>query len=164
MRIAFVSGGTRGIGRAIAERLHARGYRVIASGTRPERPVDLPKEIDYIGCNIGESEQRKAAFRYIEETYGCCCMCSFWDMVVERIMEAEEGETVEILEAVPCHRMPEKVMQALRERSDVTLVLNLQDGTQLIIEAGTALEAPVEPGHHCYAISWLVEHYMGVKV
>ena len=70
MKIAFVSGGTRGIGRAIADRLHARGYKVIASGTRPERPADLPAEIDYIGCNIGESEQRIAAFRYIEETYG----------------------------------------------------------------------------------------------
>ena len=70
MKIAFVSGGTRGIGRAIADRLHARGYKVIASGTRPERPADLPAEIDYIGCNIGEREQRIAAFRYIEETYG----------------------------------------------------------------------------------------------
>ena len=70
MRIAFVSGGTRGIGRAIADRLQARGYKVIASGTRPERPADLPDEMDYIGCNIGESGQRAAAFRYIRETYG----------------------------------------------------------------------------------------------
>ena len=70
MKIAFVSGGTRGIGRAIADRLHERDYKVIASGTRPERPADLPAEIDYIGCNIGDSEQRQAAFRYIEESYG----------------------------------------------------------------------------------------------
>ena len=66
MRIAFVSGGTRGIGRAIAERLHERGYKVLCSGTRPERPADLPKDIDYIGCNIGDGDQRRAAFRYIE--------------------------------------------------------------------------------------------------
>ena len=70
MKIAFVSGGTRGIGRAIADRLHDRGYKVIASGPRPERPADLPAELDYIGCNIGDSEQRQAAFRYIGETYG----------------------------------------------------------------------------------------------
>lgn len=70
MRIAFVSGGTRGIGRAIAERLHERGYKVLCSGTRAERPADLAEDIDYIGCNIGDSEQRRAAFRYIEETYG----------------------------------------------------------------------------------------------
>ena len=70
MKIAFVSGSTRGIGRAIADRLHDRGYQVIYSGTRPERPADLPADRDYIGCNIGDSEQRKAAFRHIEETYG----------------------------------------------------------------------------------------------
>ena len=70
MKIAFVSGGTRGIGRAIAERLHERGYKVIASGTRPERPADLPDDMDYIGCNIGNGEQRVAAFDYIAKTYG----------------------------------------------------------------------------------------------
>ena len=57
--------------------------------------------------------------------------------------------------------MPEKVMKALRERSDVTLVLNLRDGTQLIIPAGTALMG--YPGHCCYDIHWLVEYYMGEK-
>ena len=102
-------------------------------------------------------------YRYLEEVY-CCCQCSFWDMVVARIMAAEEGETVEILEIVPCDRMPEKVMKALRERSDVTLVLNLRDGTQLIIAAGTALEAPAKPGHHCYSMKWLYEYYMGKDI
>ena len=102
-------------------------------------------------------------YRYIEEIY-CCCQCSFWDMVVARIMAAEEGETVEILETVPCDRMPEKVMKALRERSDVTLVLNLRGGTQLIIGAGNALEAPEKPGHHCYSMEWLYEHYMGKDI
>lgn len=70
MKIAFVSGSTRGIGRAIADRLHDRGYRVIYSGTRQERPADLPADRDYFGCNIGDSQQRQAVFRYIEETYG----------------------------------------------------------------------------------------------
>lgn len=70
MRIAFVSGSTRGIGRAIADRLNDRGYRVVYSGTRQERPADLPADRDYFGCNIGDTQQRQAAFRYIEETYG----------------------------------------------------------------------------------------------
>lgn len=70
MKVAFVSGATRGIGRAIADRLVSSGYRVLYSGTRPERPADLPEDRDYIGCNIADSEQRKAAFAYIEEKYG----------------------------------------------------------------------------------------------
>lgn len=70
MKVAFVSGATRGIGRAIADRLHNAGYRVLYSGTRPERPADLPEDRDYIGCNIADGEQRKAAFAYISQHYG----------------------------------------------------------------------------------------------
>ena len=70
MKVAFVSGATRGIGRAIADRLHQSGYRVLYSGTRAERPADLPADRDYIGCNIAEREQRKAAFAYIDQHYG----------------------------------------------------------------------------------------------
>lgn len=70
MKVAFVSGATRGIGRAIADRLHERGYRVLYSGTRPERPADLPEDRDYIGCNIADGEQRKTAFDWIDQHYG----------------------------------------------------------------------------------------------
>lgn len=70
MKVAFVSGATRGIGRAIADRLYERGYQVLYSGTRAERPSDLPEDRDYIGCNISDSEQRKAAFDYIDKRYG----------------------------------------------------------------------------------------------
>ena len=70
MKVAFVSGATRGIGRAIADRLHDRGYQVLYSGTRAERPEDLPEDRDYIGCNISDSAQRKAAFDYIDKKYG----------------------------------------------------------------------------------------------
>lgn len=70
MKVAFVSGATRGIGRAIADRLHNAGYQALYSGTRAERPADLPEDRDYIGCNIADSEQRKAAFAYIDQKYG----------------------------------------------------------------------------------------------
>ena len=70
MKVAFVSGATRGIGRAIADRLFERGYQVLYSGTRAERPADLPEDRDYIGCNISDANQRKAAFEYIDRHYG----------------------------------------------------------------------------------------------
>lgn len=70
MKVAFVSGATRGIGRAIADRLYASGYHVLYSGTRNRRPDDLPVERDYIGCDISDPDQRKAAFEYIDRAYG----------------------------------------------------------------------------------------------
>ena len=62
--------------------------------------------------------------------------------------------------------MPEKIMRALRERDDVTLILHVENEETLIIEdlvieAGEALE--YEPGTICYEIEWLIEYYMKDK-
>ena len=65
MRCAFVTGSSRGIGRGIAERLQAEGWRVIFSGTRRERPADFPPEADYIPCDISRAEERQAALEEI---------------------------------------------------------------------------------------------------
>ena len=42
MKIALVTGSSRGIGRAIADLLGKNGYWVVYSGTRPQRPEGLP--------------------------------------------------------------------------------------------------------------------------
>jgi len=70
MKTAFVTGSTRGIGRGIADLLSENGYTVIYSGTRGERPEDLPEEKDYIGCNIALADERKQAIEYIVKKYG----------------------------------------------------------------------------------------------
>ena len=70
MKVAFVSGSTRGIGRAIADRLYDVGYCVIYSGTKNERPTYLPADRDYFGCDIARAEQREAVFEYIDRKYG----------------------------------------------------------------------------------------------
>ncbi len=67
MKTAFVSGGTRGIGRACAVALKNEGYRVIvsASSTLPD-----DGEFDYIRCDISKTEDRQFALAYIESNYG----------------------------------------------------------------------------------------------
>lgn len=70
MKTAFVTGSSRGIGRGIADLLTENGYTVVYSGTKPERPADLPEDRDYFACNIAESDQRRAAIDYVISTYG----------------------------------------------------------------------------------------------
>jgi hypothetical protein len=94
----------------------------------------------------------------VSDDFVCGCKHVFWNMVVEKIREAEEGATVEIEQIVPSGRMPAKVMRALCEREDVTLVLHLRDGRTLVIEAGEALDPA--PYVECYDLNWLVKHYM----
>jgi len=66
-KTAFVSGGTRGIGRACAAILKENGYAVIvsASSTLPD-----DGEFDYIRCDISKTEDRAAALEYILQNYG----------------------------------------------------------------------------------------------
>ena len=51
-RLAVVTGGTRGIGRATAERLRDGGARVLVTGTKPEGPV--PEGCDYRVADFGD--------------------------------------------------------------------------------------------------------------
>lgn len=69
MRVAFVTGSSRGIGRGIADLLQEKGWTVVYSGTRKERPENLPSSCDYCSCDISREESRKAALQYIVSKY-----------------------------------------------------------------------------------------------
>ena len=70
MKTALVTGSSRGIGRAIADMLHDSGYTVIYSGTKPQRPDNLPPERDFFPCDIADAAQRQAAIAHVLDRYG----------------------------------------------------------------------------------------------
>jgi 3-oxoacyl-[acyl-carrier protein] reductase len=65
-RIALVTGGSRGIGRGIAERLLAAGYRVAAT----YRSGDVPEGVLGVRCDITEQADVDAAFATVEAELG----------------------------------------------------------------------------------------------
>ena len=70
MKTALVTGSSRGIGRAIADLLHDNGYTVIYTGTRAERPADLPEDRVYLPLNIADGAQRQAAIDTVTARFG----------------------------------------------------------------------------------------------
>lgn len=70
MKVALVTGSSRGIGRGIADLLCDNGYTVLYSGTKKERPVDLPKEKDYFPCDVANPQARNNLMQYLLAYYG----------------------------------------------------------------------------------------------
>ncbi|MEM9561265.1 MAG: 3-oxoacyl-ACP reductase FabG [Actinomycetota bacterium] len=67
-RVAFVTGGTRGIGLAAARRLADRGHRVaVASRSKPE---ELDERLLWVECDITETESVDAAITRVEAELG----------------------------------------------------------------------------------------------
>lgn len=65
-RVVLVTGGSKGIGRGIAQRLHAGGHRVAAT----YRSGDVPAGVLGVRCDITDAGQVEAAFTEVESTLG----------------------------------------------------------------------------------------------
>jgi len=65
-RVAVVTGGTRGIGRAIASALVRAGVRVAITG---RRKLDLEQTTSYV-CDVRDYDQVKSTFARITEDFG----------------------------------------------------------------------------------------------
>lgn len=66
-RTAIVTGGSRGIGAAIAAGMAAAGARVTALARTRERPADLPLAVDYRACDIATAGAFEAAANEVFE-------------------------------------------------------------------------------------------------
>lgn len=71
-RAALVTGGTRGIGRAIVERLLAGGWRVATCGRQaPEQPIAAGgREAMFQACDVREPDQAAALTQACVERFG----------------------------------------------------------------------------------------------
>lgn len=73
-QVAFVTGSTRGIGRAIAERLHSAGAKVAIVGRKGEAAAEVAAALGDgargFGCDIAEAAQVEAAVTAAEQGLG----------------------------------------------------------------------------------------------
>lgn len=66
---AIVTGGSRGIGRAIVERLHSDGALVTTCGRGP-RPADLPDGVHWVQADVADPEDAARIVTQAHQTFG----------------------------------------------------------------------------------------------
>lgn len=100
-RIAFVTGGGGGIGRAICSALAADGHRVAAADLAAEAARDVAKTVDGIGVelDVTEPESVAAAVAEVERELGpidICVNCAGWDLFIP-FLDTDEAFTSRVL-------------------------------------------------------------------
>ena len=79
MKVAAITGGTRGIGLGIAEAFAREGFHLILNGMRPEQEVReklstvFPKSVQWAYCqgNIAEASTHNKLMETAKSTFGC---------------------------------------------------------------------------------------------
>lgn len=69
-RSVLVTGGNRGIGRAIAEAFVANGDQVAATYRSGEPPTDAPESMTWVLCDVTDAGSVEAAFAEVEAVQG----------------------------------------------------------------------------------------------
>ncbi|MGE5502281.1 MAG: beta-ketoacyl-ACP reductase [Ignavibacteriales bacterium] len=123
-RVAFVTGGTRGIGRAISERLKADGYKVAAAYAGNDEAANKTAQelgITVVKCDVGSFEDCKAAIAKVEAELGPV------DIVVNNAgitkdglfhkMSAEQWNDVINVDLNSCFNVTKQVIDGMRERN-----------------------------------------------
>jgi len=100
-RIALVTGGAGGIGRAICRALAAAGQRVAAADLATDAAREVAKEVDGFGVelDVTEPESIAAALVRVERELGpvdVCVNCAGWDLFVP-FLDTDEAFTSRVL-------------------------------------------------------------------
>jgi NAD(P)-dependent dehydrogenase (short-subunit alcohol dehydrogenase family) len=142
-RVVLVTGGTRGIGRVIAESFHADGARVVVCARTA--PRDLPGEIGFVQADLREPDQAAAAVAAVVTLHGGL------DVLVNNAGGSPSADAATVSPRFVAKVVALNLLAPFYVAQPANAVMQRQDTGGVIINIGSVAAHQAEPGTAAYA-------------
>ena len=142
-RVAVVTGGTRGIGRAIAESFLAAGARVVVCGRNS--PSSLPDGIVFIPADVREPDQASAVIEAAVARYGRL------DVLVNNAGGSPAAAAATVSPRFVAKVVALNLLAPFYVSQPANAVMQQQDDGGVIVNIGSVAADQAEPGAAAYA-------------
>ncbi|WP_327001158.1 SDR family oxidoreductase [Dactylosporangium sp. NBC_01737] len=140
---ALVTGGTRGIGRELAARLAAAGYRVLVCGRR--EPADLPPGVDFAAADVREPAEATALVAAATDAFGRL------DLLVNNAGGSPAAPAATVSPNLVTAVVRLNLLAPFFVSQAANAVMQAQDGGGLIVNIGSVSAIRPAPGTAAYA-------------
>jgi meso-butanediol dehydrogenase/(S,S)-butanediol dehydrogenase/diacetyl reductase len=158
--IAIVTGASRGIGRAVVDRLHADGARVVTCG-RGDRPHDLPPAVVWVKADVSSPREADRIVAQAEETFGpVSLLVNNAGVQIRKTVPDTTDEDWDLLVGVNCRglfSMCRRVLPQMTEHGGGVIV-NVGSISGSVADASTALYNASKAFVHGLTRSIAVDH------
>lgn len=161
---AIVTGGTRGIGRAIVDRLLAEGARVVTCG-RGQRPADLSSAAAWVTADLADPAAAGRLFAAAHEEFGrVSLLVNNAGVQVERTVAESTDADWEAVVGVNCRAVFALCRLALEDMSsDGGTIINIGSISGVVSDPGMALYNASKAFVHALTRSIAVDHGPAVR-
>ncbi len=162
-RTALVTGGSRGIGRAIVDRLHADGLRVTTCG-RSRRPEDLAADVAWEQVDLADPEDPAAPARLVERVGAVDVLVNNAGVQVEKSVAASTDAHWDAVVGTNCRAvfaLCRAVLPVMTERGGV--IVNIGSISGQVADPGMALYNASKAFVHALTRSLAVDHGPAVR-
>jgi len=160
---AIVTGGGRGIGRAVVERLHRDGARVLACGR--SEPEDLPEDVRWVAADVARTADAERVVTEANDAFGpVSLLVNNAGVQLEKTVADSTDDDWDLVVGVNCRgtfAMCRAVLPQMAEHGGV--IVNLGSSSAVVADPSLALYNASKAFVHGLTRSIAVDHGPAVR-
>ncbi|MGC6529824.1 MAG: SDR family NAD(P)-dependent oxidoreductase [Candidatus Puniceispirillaceae bacterium] len=158
-KVAIITGGSRGIGRAIVTHLHQQGYQIITNG-RGTRPANLPDDIIWIQADISKTADAALVCDAARQSFGRIdVLVNNAGTQVEKTVAQSDDDDWDLVINTNCKGVFNMCREALKDMSDTGgNIINIGSISGVVSDPSMALYNASKAFVHGLTRSIAVDH------